>query len=38
MKIRMNKWKEFIPDLQAMLEEDYSFGCDSSTWQGSWSI
>jgi hypothetical protein len=27
------QWKEFIPDLQAMLEEDYSFGCEHSTWQ-----
>ena len=29
------QWKEFIPGLQVMLEEDYCMGCDSSTWRGS---
>jgi hypothetical protein len=27
------QWKEFIPDIQAMLEEDYSFKCERSIWQ-----
>jgi hypothetical protein len=27
------QWKEFRPNIQALLEDDYSFKCEYSVWQ-----